>query len=218
MGPKAYLFDMDHTLINNDCDVSWKDFLIEKGVAPKSATETAEMFFQQYKQNCLDMSAFLNFQLKEFEGKTVEEMKSLAQEHFETFVKDKIYEQGREAVEAALATGKPVALLTATNRILATPLAENFNIPTVLAFDVKNVDGKYLPEPADEISHGAGKIDYAKAFLAQFGIDIKECAYYGDSTSDIPILSAVGFPNPVNPSDELKATAEANNWQILNFV
>jgi len=218
MEPQAYLFDMDHTLINNDCDVSWKDFLIEKGLAPKSSIEAAEMFFQQYKQNRLDMSAFLNFQLKEFEGRTVEEMKVLAKEHFETFVKDKIYQSAFLAVKTALATGKPVALLTATNRVLAQPLAEYFGIPTVLAFDIKLEDEKYLPEPADEISHGSGKIDYAAAFLAQFGLDLNACAYYGDSTSDIPILSAVGFPNPVNPSPELRALSQTNGWEIINFI
>ncbi len=26
--PKIYLFDMDHTLIDNDCDVSWKQFVV----------------------------------------------------------------------------------------------------------------------------------------------------------------------------------------------
>ena len=41
---KIHFFDMDHTLINNDCDVSWKEFLTEEKIAPSNAMEIADNF------------------------------------------------------------------------------------------------------------------------------------------------------------------------------
>ena len=37
-----YVWDMDHTIIDNDCDVSWKKFLVEKKIAPESDFEEAD--------------------------------------------------------------------------------------------------------------------------------------------------------------------------------
>lgn len=217
MSPKAYLFDMDHTLINNDCDVSWKEFLLKKGLAGENAVEMADFFFEQYKQNCLDIDAFTRFQLIEFSGRTESEMATLSQEHFELLVKATIYPEARDLVASALETGMPVALLTATNKVLAKPLADEFNIPEILACDVKKEDGKYLPELGTLYSHGEGKVIYAKEFAEQHGLSLKECAYFGDSASDIPILEKVGFPFAVNPSLALKEKAVEKSWKILSF-
>ena len=70
MSAKVYFFDMDHTLIDNDCDVSWKEFTVAHGLAPRSHLEEAERFFDDYNRGCLDTAKFIRFQLSEFVGKT----------------------------------------------------------------------------------------------------------------------------------------------------
>ena len=37
-----HFWDMDHTLIDNDCDVSWKEFLIAEGLAPAADRELVD--------------------------------------------------------------------------------------------------------------------------------------------------------------------------------
>ena len=39
-----HIFDMDHTLIEADCDVTWKQFLVSEGLAPASALAEADRF------------------------------------------------------------------------------------------------------------------------------------------------------------------------------
>ena len=53
-------FDIDHTIIDNDCDVSWKLFLIEKGLAPKSDKKIVKEYFELYKAGTLPIEDFLN--------------------------------------------------------------------------------------------------------------------------------------------------------------
>ncbi|MGL4853919.1 MAG: HAD family hydrolase, partial [Lentisphaeria bacterium] len=188
MLPKAYLFDMDHTLIKNDCDVSWKEFLIEEKIAPSNAMKIADFFFQQYLQGCLDTSEFVKFQIAEFAGRTIEEMNALCAKHFELYVKKTIYSDALAEVKHAIATGMPVAMLTATNKTIATPVAKYFNIPEILACEIKTNGGIYENHLANAYSYGEGKVLYATEFANRNNISLSEIAYYGDSTSDIAIM------------------------------
>ena len=215
--PKAYLFDMDHTLINNDCDVSWKTFLVDQGIAESNALEIAEAFYQDYLKGELNVSAFTKFQLKEFSGRTVLEVQQLALTHFNDYVKSTIYPRAAIMVKSALSLNVPVAILTATNKTLAQPVADYLKIPTVLACDVKQENGLYCGEMASHYSLGQGKIAYAESFLTPLGIKLSEVAYYGDSLADIPMLKRVGLPVAINPKGELLKLATQEGWRIFNY-
>ncbi|MCK5834286.1 MAG: HAD-IB family hydrolase [Lentisphaeria bacterium] len=217
ISPKAYLFDMDHTLINNDCDVSWKTFMVDRGLAQSNALEVAESFYQDYLRGELDVESFTKFQLKEFAGRSIAEVQALSFEHFTNYVKSTIYQQAAVLVKTALAQNVPIAILTATNKTLAQPVAEYLDIPTVLACDVKQEHGFYCGEMATEYSLGEGKIAYAKAFLEPLDIKLSEVAYYGDSVADIPMLEQVGFAFAINPTGLLLEKATELDWHILNF-
>ena len=69
-----HIFDMDHTLIESDCDVTWKEFLVAERLAPESDLREAERFFDQYNRGCMDQDEFNAFQLREFIGRTPGEM------------------------------------------------------------------------------------------------------------------------------------------------
>ena len=87
--PKLYIFDMDGTLIDNDCDVSWKEFLVAEGLAPRSDLALAKKFFDDYNAGTLRHEDFLAFQLREFVGRSVAEMAEVARRHFERVVRPK---------------------------------------------------------------------------------------------------------------------------------
>ena len=80
---RAHFFDMDHTLIDADCDVTWKEFMLAEKLAPESAREQAEKFFEDYNLGRLDFEAFTRFQLAEFAGRTEAETAELCRRHFQ---------------------------------------------------------------------------------------------------------------------------------------
>ena len=55
--------------------------------------------------------------------------------------------------------------------------------------------------------------EYAKAN----DIDLKNSIAYADSTSDLPMLEAVGFPVAVNPETKLATLARRRGWLVENF-
>lgn len=213
--PELYFFDMDHTLINNDCDVSWKEFLVAEGIATADSMKTADYFFDEYVKGELDFDAFLKFQLIEFSGKTVVEMQELAEQHFQKIVKDRIYADGRLLVEKALATGKTVSLLTATNNIIAAPVARELGIEHICATTLEVSNGTFSGKIVGPYCGSEGKISHAEVFCANYGIKLKNVKYYGDSVSDKYILGAVGYSVAVNPGEVLKKIADEKGWEAI---
>lgn len=213
-----YWFDMDHTLINNDCDVSWKHFVIAEGLAEKTETEQlTQKFYDDYCAGCLDSNEFMRFQLREFVGRTVEEMAALAQKHFECIVKDRIYKSTLEMFEQLHAAGCRVAILTSTNSVLARPLAEYLHVDELFGAELEVADNKYTGQVCGTYPVGPGKAVILQDYCTKYQLDPANFAYFGDSINDRFVLEKVGHPHVVNPGSELKALALANNWPVLDF-
>jgi HAD superfamily hydrolase (TIGR01490 family) len=217
MAQLIHFWDMDHTIINNDCDVSWKEFMIQKGLCGDEARKKADFFYEQYLNQCLDVDQFLRFQLDEFKGKTPEFMRQLCAEHCEALVLAKVYKDAKRMIEAQKSRGELVCLLTATNRYIAEPVATLFGIEHILATELELENGVFTGSHAGTYCCGAGKLVHMQSFLLEHKGSLERSSYFGDSTNDIPILEKVGFPYATNPSAKLRETAIAQNWSILDF-
>ena len=215
--PGLYFFDMDNTLIENDCDVSWIEFLVRHQLAPADSMQKADFFYEQYKAGTLDLDAFFLFQLGAFIGNTPGQMAALADQHFAEMVRHTIYDKARTLVGDAIASGRPVALLTATNEVIAAPFARELRIPHLLATRLELQNGRYTGRIASAYCGGAGKVGFAQAFCREHNATLADAAYYGDSITDVALLKLVGFPHAVNPAPALLAETWANGWPVLEL-
>lgn len=215
---QAALFDMDHTLIDNDCDVSWKMFMQSLGLAPADAMETAERYYEEYLAGRLDEVEFMAWQLREIAGKPLAEARALARRHFETVVKSKIYPEALRSVQDLLDRGMPVAIVTSTNDLVARPVAEHFGIDTLLAttLEVKHdrITGAFVPP----YMIGDTKVVLGKRQCDEWGVSPQVVAYFGDSPADLPLLRTVGFPHVVNPKPSVLEEAQNAGWPVLKFM
>ncbi len=209
-------WDMDHTICDNDCDVSWKEFLIDTGRAPEADRRLVEKFYADYADNILEPDVFMAFQLKEIAGQTRDEAAAVSQAHFETVVRPRIYPQAETMIRRQLADGDRVILMTATNEVIGAPLAAHLGIELV-ATRLELEDGRYTGRVAGIYNCGDGKAENFEIFCAQNEIPVAATWYYGDSTSDQHILRAAGHPVAVNPMPALRTIAEAEGWEILEF-
>ena len=216
-GPKVFIFDMDSTLIQADCDVTWKSFAVRHGLAPESAIAEADKFYEDYKNGCLDPVAFMRFQLAEFIGNTPVEMAEICRMHFEEFIRSACYPEALALVKELKANGIPTAILTSTNTEIAAPTAAYFGVDELMGTRLAVADGRFTGEIAGEYAVRAGKIAPAKDFAARHGATLAETAYYGDSINDLDLLKVVGYPVAANPCPELRQIAEENNWRIVDF-
>jgi len=54
-------------------------------------------------------------------------------------------------------------------------------------------------------------------YCAAEGLRLDESIAYADSSSDLPMLEAVGFPVAVNPETRLAAIARKRGWLVENW-
>jgi HAD superfamily hydrolase (TIGR01490 family) len=216
-GPTIVFLDMDHTVMDNDCDVSWKSFLIEEGLADPSEREEAAAFFQQYREGRLDVDAFVIFQLRQFRGRTPAEMAPLTQRHFERHALPNLFPEAVRTVERCRERGVPTVLLTATCGEIAGPLAARLGVEAMRATRLEVADGRYTGRIVPPYCFGAGKLIYAREECERRSLRLAQAGYYGDSAADIPLLEAVGFPVAVNPAAELDALARERGWPIARW-
>ncbi len=217
MPSSIHFWDMDHTLIDNDCDVSWKVFLVDHGIAPRNALAKADRFFELYRQARLPHDEFMAFQLAEFTGRTPEDMRELCRRHFEEVVRQRIFPGALATVQRQLADGKRLCLLTATNRYIAEPVAAHFGFPDVLATELELRDGRFTGALDGIYCGGIAKLEVADRFCRQHGATLADAYYYGDSKADIPALEGIGHPVAVNPAPALREQAERQGWPILDW-
>ncbi len=211
-------WDMDHTLVANDCDSSWKLFLMGKGLVPVDDLEVMRQFSLAYDQGKMDTKAYGVFQLKEFAGRTQAEVADLAREHFESMVRPAIYAKALDVIVDLRRSGAKLCLVTATNLALAAPVAAFCGFEDFVATEPEVIDGRYTGRIAGPYCFGPAKIPPMVEFCRRHGHSLAEAAYYGDSINDVPILEAVGHPVAANPSPLLRKVATERGWRIQDFA
>ena len=213
-----HIFDMDGTLIDNDCDVSWKVFLVHIGVAPREDLTLAQKYYDDYAAGVLDYREFLPFQLREFVGRTQAEMAKLCQQHFDVVIKAKCRPGAVETLKQVHASGAHSAILSSTNTMISEPVRAFFGIDKACGTTLElSPEGRFTGNISGKYALGKNKVEKMLEIADSFGVRPHEVAAYGDSANDIPLLSAVGRPYAVNPSEELRKEAAARHWPILNW-
>ncbi len=216
--PRAVYFDMDHTLLSVDSEVTWIDFLIRRGMATAADRETADAFYRDYCRGCMDDTAFLAFELHWFTGRTFAEMRDLAVLHFEEYLKPCIYPAGAALLRQYSAAGIPCGIITSTNPVIAGPVAEALGNAELHGTELEtDAAGRYTGRITGPYLAQKGKVLAAERILARLDMDFSGMAYYGDSINDLNILERVGFPHAVNPSPGLLAEARKRGWPVEHW-
>jgi phosphoserine phosphatase len=54
-------------------------------------------------------------------------------------------------------------------------------------------------------------------YCVSLGVHLDDCVAYADSTSDLPLLEAVGHPVAVNPETRLASIARKRGWLVEDW-
>jgi HAD superfamily hydrolase (TIGR01490 family) len=216
--PVVAFFDMDHTIIGIDSSVSWKYFLADHGLAPEDDKTKADYYWNLYCQGRTPVDEFIEFQYREFSGKTVDEMRSLARCHFEERIGPHIYRGAEDKIKEFSKDGIPTALVTGTNRYIAEPIAEAMGITSLLPTEPEIVDGKFTGWYIPPFLLKEEKIRIAERYCRELGVLLDKASFFGDSVNDLEMLRRVGYPVVVNPGEKVLAVAEENSWPVERWA
>ena len=217
--PTLALFDLDHTLLDGDSDVSWAQFLIEEGVLHPEEYHAKNMWFaERYKDGTLDIHEFLDFQLAPIARRPREELDRWHRRFMQVKIRPIIHEGAAELISRH--AGGLVALVTATNRFITAPIAAELGIPNLIATDIEEgADGVFTGKPRGTPSFREGKITRVREWLAGMGKTLAdyESWFYSDSLNDLPLLELVDHPIAVDPDATLRAQAGERGWEVISL-
>ncbi len=216
---KLHVFDMDGTLVDHDCDVLWKSFLVRSKLAPESDLALSQKYYADYCAGVLDVDAFIRFQHREFVGRTVEEMTALCRRCFETTLKANCRPRAREWIRRVKETGAATVLLSGTTTVISDFIRVHFGLDRVSGTTLEVApDGRFTGRVVGEYALGGGKVSNMLRVASEMGLRPDEVAAYGDSVNDIPLLAAAGAAYAVSPAAALRREAEKRRWQILEWA
>jgi HAD superfamily hydrolase (TIGR01490 family) len=114
--------------------------------------------------------------------------------------------------------GRRVYIATAASQELARVLARVLALDGGIGSQFSEVrDGVFTGRPTGLFIYGAEKARAIEELAEREGIDLGASYAYSDSSSDLPMLRAVGHPVAVNPDAELARVAREQGWDVLRF-
>ncbi len=212
------LFDLDNTLLDGDSDIEWSDLLARHDAMDAARTRA---YHVEYHRGTLDIDAFLKFQLEPLAREPMQRLLEWRREFLLDFVRPRISQAARELVREHQLAGRETVMITATNRFIVEPIAEEFGIPTLIATEPETLNGRFTGRVNGVPCFREGKITRFESWLLERGrewSDLREVWFYSDSHNDLPLLSRVTHPVCVGPDPKLAAHAASVGWPILHLT
>ena len=132
-----------------------------------------------------------------------------------TLLLEKAFPAGIRRVREHRARGHRTVLITGALDFVVEPLRPLFD--DVVCARLGERDGILTGELDATPPAGEARALTLAAYAAAEGLSLDEAVAYADSTSDLPMLEAVGHPVAVNPEGKLFAIARRRGWHVENW-
>ena len=212
------IFDLDNTLISDDSDFLWGQFLVDQEIVDKDLYEEANAkFYKDYQQGKLDIVEFLNFSLAPLADNDPEQLYQWREQFIEEVIKPIKLKPAVRLVNKHRFKGDTVMVITATNRFVTEPIVKLFGIDNLLATTPEFINGRYTGNFNGTPCFQKGKVDLLQEWLKNSNESLENSWFYSDSHNDLSLLKLVDNPVAVDPDDELRDYAEQKDWSIISL-
>lgn len=218
--PTAAFFDLDKTIIAKSSALAFsKPFqaggLISRGAVLRSAY--AQFVFLLGGADHDQMEKMRQFMSQLVAGWDVSTVKEIVAETLHNVVDPLVYDEAVQLIEAHHADGREVVIVSSSGTDVVEPIGAMLGADRVVATRLEIVDGRYTGE-IEYYAYAEEKATAIRALAEEVGYDLAGCYGYSDSSTDIPMLEAVGHPHAVNPDRELRKVAVSRDWPVLVFT
>lgn len=218
MSNPLYVFDLDETLINTDSCKLWNAFLVEKGlVDDETFLIEDKRLLALYAEGKMDMEEYLRFSMSPLTGISSDAIHNLALECVQTKVVPTQFEQAKVLISSLTEQGIDMLVISATVSFIVKKVANEFGIKHAIGIDLIEKEGCFTDQVLGVPSYREGKVKRLQQWLKEQDKSYSEIHFYSDSINDLPLCEYADYAYLVNPCVQLRAHAERDNWQLLNW-
>ncbi|MCG8914743.1 HAD-IB family hydrolase [Actinokineospora sp. PR83] len=150
-------------------------------------------------------------------GWDVEQVRGIVEEALHDIVDPLVYAEAAELVAGHRADGHDVVIVSASGAEIVAPIAAMIGATHSVGTEMVSVRGRYTGE-ISFYCYGANKVTAMRELAERNGYDLTASHAYSDSSTDLPMLEAVGHPAVVNPDRGLRRVAAERAWPVLTFT
>ena len=212
------IFDLDNTLIADDSDYLWGQFLVDQGIVDKTIYEQMNTkFYDDYRAGSLDIMEFLDFSLKPLTEHSLDQLHVWREQFLDEVIAPILLNAAKELVEKHRALGHTLLVITATNRFITAPIVALYGIHNLIATSPEIINERYTGKIVGVPCFQGGKVTLLNEWLAQTGDTLEGSYFYSDSHNDLPLLQLVNHPIAVDPDEKLRQFATEKGWEIVSL-
>ncbi|MDJ0770291.1 MAG: HAD-IB family phosphatase [Ilumatobacter sp.] len=212
-------FDLENTLIASNVVESYSYLATRRLNGPERMRYVMRTLGQApglLRMDSRDRTDFLRHFYRRYEDAPVSQIEEDAREMMTQLIMTKSFPEGLRRVREHQALGHRTVLITGALDFAVAGLKPLFDEIVAAEMSVRP-DGTYSGEMSTVPPTGEARAQILADYCDAEGFRLDECVAYADSTSDLPLMEAVGFPVAVNPETRLAAVARKRGWLVENW-
>ena len=212
------VFDLENTIIASNVVTSFA-WLATRNLSPRDRMVFAAKAVSQgpgwLALDRKDRSDFLRSFYRNYRGAEVDQIEADAQELLSDYLLNKSFPAAIRRVRAHRAMGHKTLLITGALDFVIEPIRPLFD--DIISARMGSVNGRYTGGMTSVPPTAENRYQALTDYAEQHNINLRESVAYADSSSDLPMLEAVGFPVAVNPETKLASIARKRGWLVEDF-
>ena len=214
------VFDLENTLVATNVVDSYAWLATRQMGLPERARFTVKALLEAPRMFALDMvdrGDFLRWFYRRYEDGDIGELSGEARELTSDLLLAKAFPAGIRRVREHRALGHRTLLITGALDFVLGPFRPLFDDVVCAHMTVSGPDGRLTGELAEAPPTGEARALIMAEYADAHRLSLSECVAYADSTSDLPMLEAAGYPVAVNPETKLAAIARKRGWHVEHW-
>jgi alcohol-forming fatty acyl-CoA reductase len=212
------VFDLENTLVATNVVDSYAWLVTRRMGLPERARFTARTLLEAPRMFALDMADrgdFLRWFYRRYENADLGELRRESWELTSDLLLAKSFPAGIRRVREHRALGHRTLLITGALDFVIEPFLPLFD--DVVCAHMRAHEGALSGELVEAPPTGEARALIMAEYANAHGLQLSECVAYADSTSDLPMMEAAGYPVAVNPETKLAAIARKRGWHVENW-
>ncbi|MFD4293624.1 HAD family hydrolase [Rhodococcus sp. NPDC058505] len=215
----AAFFDLDKTIIARSSILAFSRPFLAQGLINRRAVlkSTYAQFLFLVSGADRDQTERMRVHLTNMcAGWDVDQVQTIVAETLHDIVDPLVFAEAADLIADHKARGHDVVVVSASGEEVVAPIARLLGADLSAASRMAVRDGKFTGD-LEFYCYGEGKAEVIRALAIARGYDLGRCYAYSDSSTDLPMLTAVGHPTAVNPDRSLRRHSIENSWPVLTF-
>jgi len=212
------VFDLENTLVATNVVDSYAWFATRHlglGARAHFTVRTLMEAPRMLSLDRLDRGDFLRWFYRRYEDAPLDQLNEDAWELTSNLLLAKSFPAGIRRVREHRALGHRTLLITGALDFVLEPLRPLFD--DVVCAHMGGAGDRLSGELLEAPPTGEARALIMQQYADEHGLDLAQCVAYADSTSDLPMLEAAGYPVAVNPETKLAAIARKRGWHVEHW-